>query len=92
MYAFLGELRLPQEHPAVIHYDNMGAAVLAVNAKGHAHIKHIDIREHFIRKHVASGDIKVARTESATNLADIFTKALPRDAHLALVHALGLTD
>jgi hypothetical protein len=40
----------------------------------------------------ASGDIEVAHTESATNLADIFAKALPCDVHLALVRALGLTD
>jgi hypothetical protein len=92
MYAFLGELNMPQERPAVLHCDNMGAAALAVDAKGHARVKHIDIREHFIRERVADGDIEIVRTESANNLADIFTKTLPRDAHLALVRALGLTE
>jgi hypothetical protein len=92
MYSFLGELRMPQERPAVLHCDNMGAVALAVDAKGHARVKHIDICEHFIRERVAAGDIEVVRTDSANNLADIFTKTLPRDAHLALVRALGLTN
>jgi hypothetical protein len=70
----------------------MGVAALAVDAKGHACVKQIDIREHFIRERVADGDIEVVRTESANNLADIFTKVLPHDAHIAVVRALGLTD
>jgi hypothetical protein len=92
MYSFLGELRMPQERPAVLHCNNMGAAAIAVDAKGHACVKHINIREHFIRERVADGDIEVVRTESANNLADIFTKVLPCDVHIALVRTLGLTD
>jgi hypothetical protein len=61
--------------------DNMGAAALARDAKGHARNKHIDIREHYIRERVAAG-----------NLVDIFTKILPRDSHLAIARALGLND
>jgi hypothetical protein len=92
MYSFLGELAMPQEKPAVLHCDNMGATSLAKDAKGHARVKHIDIREHYIRERVADGDIEILRVESANNLADLFTKILPRDAHLSLVRALGLTD
>jgi hypothetical protein len=92
MYSFLGELHMPQERPAMLHCDNMGAAPLAIDAKGHAHVKHIDIHEHFIRERVVDGDIEVVCMESANNLADIFTKMLSRDAHLALVRALGLTN
>jgi hypothetical protein len=47
MHSFLGELAMPQEKPAVLHCDNMGATSLAKDAKGHAHVKHIDIREHY---------------------------------------------
>ncbi|KAF7358895.1 Retrovirus-related pol polyprotein [Mycena sanguinolenta] len=92
MYSFLSELDMPQERPAILHGDNMGAAALAKDARGHARVKHIDIREHYIRERVADGDIEVVHVESANNLADLFTKVLPRDAHLALVRALGLTD
>jgi hypothetical protein len=90
MYSFMEELHMPQEKPAILYCDNMGAASLANDAKGHARVKHI--REHYIRERVADGDIEIARTDSANNLADLFTKILPRDAHLSLVRALGLTD
>ncbi|KAF7345159.1 Retrovirus-related Pol polyprotein from transposon TNT 1-94 [Mycena sanguinolenta] len=92
MYSFLDELQMPQERPAILYGDNMGAAALAKDAKGHARVKHIDIREHYIRERVAANDIEIHHVESASNLADLFTKVLPRDAHLALVRALGLTD
>jgi len=92
MYSFLDELRMPQERPAILYGDNMGSAALARDAKGHARVKHIDIREHYIRERVAAGDIEIQHVASAENLADIFTKVLPRDAHLAIVRALGLTE
>jgi hypothetical protein len=92
MHSFLGLLTMPQQKPAVLHCDNMGATLLAKNAKGHARVKHIDIREHYIRECIADGDIEILRVESANNLTDLFMKILPRDAHLPLVCALGLTD
>jgi hypothetical protein len=91
MYSFLGELAMPQEKPAVLHCDNMGATSLAKDAKGHTCIKHIDIHEHYICEHIADGDIEICRVESANNLVDLFTKILPRDTHLSLVCALSLT-
>jgi hypothetical protein len=92
MYSFLGELGMPQKHPAELHCDNMGAAALAVDVKGHACVKHINICEHFIRECIADGDIEVVCTELANNLTNIFTKMLPHNTHLALVCTLGLTE
>jgi hypothetical protein len=92
MDSFLGELAMPQEKPTILHCDNMGSTALAKDAKGRAHVKHIDIREHYIREHVANRDIEILCVESANNLADLFTKILPRDTHLSLVRMLGLTD
>jgi hypothetical protein len=92
MYSFLDELHMSQDRPAILYGDNLGAAALARDAKGHARIKHIDIREHYIRERVAAGDIDIHHVPSAKNLADIFTKILPRDAHLTIVRALGLTE
>jgi hypothetical protein len=91
MYSFLEELCMPQERPAILYGDNMGAAALARDAKGHARVKHIDIREHYIRERVAAGDINIQHVASTNNLADIFTKVLPRDTQLSIVRALGLT-
>ncbi|KAF7371604.1 Reverse transcriptase Ty1/copia-type domain-containing protein [Mycena venus] len=92
MYSFLVELNMPQEHPAILHCNNTGAEALARDARGHARVKHIDIREHYIRERIADGDIQIQHVESSANLADLSTKILPRDSHLTLVCALGLTE
>lgn len=69
---------MPQDRPAVLYSDNLGATALARDAKGHTHVNYIDIREHYIREHIATGDIRIQHVASADNLADIFTKILPR--------------
>ena len=64
MYSFLDELHMPQERPALLYGDNLGAAALARDAKGHARVKHIDIREHYIRERVAAGDVEIQHVPS----------------------------
>ena len=78
MHSFLDELELPQERPAILFNDNMGAAALAKDAKGHARVKHIDIREHYIRERVAAKDIEIQHVESTNTLADLFTNQQAR--------------
>ncbi|KAJ7931852.1 hypothetical protein B0H13DRAFT_2308241 [Mycena leptocephala] len=53
---------------------------------------HIDIREHWIRERVAAGNVDIQHVPSAENVPDVFTRVLPRYAHLAIVRALGLTE
>jgi hypothetical protein len=64
-------------------------AAMARDAKGHARVKHVDVREHYVRERVEEGDIELECVSSDQNLADLFAKILPRDTHLALVHTLG---
>jgi len=78
MYSFMSEVGLPQVYPATLLGDNAALIALTINAKGYARAKHIDIRHHYIREKVQEGMIKVMDVASADNLADIFTKALPR--------------
>ena len=56
--------------------DNESAVKLANNPVQHSHTKHIDIRHHFLRDHVAKGDIFLPGVSSKDQLADIFTKPL----------------
>jgi hypothetical protein len=91
MYAFLDEVGLPQEHPFTIFGDNAPAIALTKNTKGHARAKHIDVRYHYIREHVNEGRILVEHVPSDKNLADIFTKQLPRVTHHRLCREIGLT-
>ena len=45
--------------------------------------KHIDIRHHFIREHVAAKEIALKCVRSKVNVADTLTKPLPRPSFLA---------
>jgi hypothetical protein len=54
----------------VIEVDIKSAIELAKNSVNHERSKHIDVRFHFIRDHVKEG--------SVDQVADIFTKSLPK--------------
>ncbi|GJU38990.1 hypothetical protein Tco_1191947 [Tanacetum coccineum] len=45
----------------------------------HSRSKHIDIRHHFIREQVEKGVVELYFVRTEYQLADIFTKALPRE-------------
>ncbi|EDR06651.1 retrovirus-related pol polyprotein [Laccaria bicolor S238N-H82] len=90
MYSFMSEIGLARKFPAILHGDNAASIALTLNTKGHARAKHIDIRHHYIRERVAEGEIGLVQIPSEENLADIFTKPLPRITHQKLVRALKL--
>ena len=64
--------------------DNKGAEELARVPKIRPRTKHIAVKYHHFRSHVENGNIKVMRIGTKEQLADIFTKALPRDAFVYL--------
>ena len=53
-------------------------------------MKHIDLRYHFIREAVEDGKVKMEYIPTADNVADIFTKALPKPRFQQFVALLGL--
>ncbi|GKC41946.1 retrovirus-related pol polyprotein from transposon TNT 1-94 [Tanacetum coccineum] len=55
-----------------------------------AQSKHIDIRFHFIKKHVENGVIELYFVNTEYQLADIFTKALGRERIKFLINKLGM--
>lgn len=62
-----------------LYVDNQSAIKLAKNPEYHKRTKHIDIRFHFIREKVASQEINLEYVPSELQLADILTKALPKE-------------
>ncbi|CAI7809267.1 unnamed protein product [Closterium sp. NIES-54] len=86
----LEELGAPQRCPT-IWCDNASTIHLTKDAVFHGCSKHIELRHLFIRDLVQAGHLRLDKIDSATNLADIFTKALPHAAHSSLLHLLGLT-
>ena len=77
----LEELR--QNYEPIIHADSNGAIDLSKNQKVSQRSKHIDIRYHFIRSHVNS-DFKLEYISTHDNIADLFTKQLPKESHQRL--------
>nr|GEW78697.1 retrovirus-related Pol polyprotein from transposon TNT 1-94 [Tanacetum cinerariifolium] len=58
--------------------------------KLHSRSKHIDIRHHFIREQVERGVFELYFMTTDYQLADIFTKALPRQRFESILPRLGM--
>jgi hypothetical protein len=71
--------------------DNESAVKIANNPVQHSRTKHIDIRHHFLRDHVAKGDI-ILGVRSEDQLADIFTKLLDKTHFCMLRNELNILD
>ena len=72
--------------------DNESAIKIADNPVQHSRTKHIEIRHHFIRDHVAKGDIDLFHVNTEKQLADIFTKPLDEARFRELRHELNIVD
>ena len=64
--------------PTVLLSDNLSAISIAHGETHHARTKHIDIRHHFIRERIATGEVQLHWVASAEQQADILTKALAK--------------
>jgi hypothetical protein len=72
--------------------DNESAIKIAYNPVQHSRTKHIEIRYHFIRDHVARGDIELGYVGTKEQLADIFTKPLDEARFCYLRNELNIID
>nr|GEU73245.1 hypothetical protein [Tanacetum cinerariifolium] len=62
-----------------LYCDHRSAIALCGNNVKHSRSKHMDIRHHFIRKQIEKGLIELYFVTTDYQLADIFTKPLPRE-------------
>nr|GFB19082.1 retrovirus-related Pol polyprotein from transposon TNT 1-94 [Tanacetum cinerariifolium] len=73
-----------------LYYDNRSAIALCCNNVQHSRSKHIDIHHHFIRDQVERGVVELYFVSTDYQLADIFTKALPRQRFEFIIPHLGM--
>ncbi|CAI7782977.1 unnamed protein product [Closterium sp. NIES-54] len=85
----LTDLGSPQPCPT-LRCDNASTIHLTKEAVFHGRSKHIELRHYFVRDLVQDGHITVRKIDSSSNPADIFTKALDRSTHSAILPLLGL--
>ncbi|GJZ36940.1 hypothetical protein Tco_0583131 [Tanacetum coccineum] len=65
------------------------AAPIPVDLTGSPISKHIDVRYHFIKEQIENGVVELYFVRTEYQLADIITKALPREGFNFLVEMLG---
>jgi predicted lipase len=91
MTKFMKELRYTKEKKVmVIRCDNQGAISLTKNPTQHARTKHIDVQHHFVQERVENGKITFEYCSTKDMVADVLTKALPRERHNKLISMFGL--
>ena len=87
----LQEIQVLQDTtPTMIFGDNQGSLKLAHNPVFHSRTKHVDVRHHFIREKVESGQVTLDYISTRDQLADILTKPLGKITFERLRAQLGL--
>jgi hypothetical protein len=91
MTKLMKELGYMKEKKAmVIRCDNQGAISLTKNPTQHARTKHIDVQHHFVRERVENGEVTFEYCPTEEMVADVLTKALPKERHYKLISMFGL--
>ncbi|GJW15656.1 retrovirus-related pol polyprotein from transposon TNT 1-94 [Tanacetum coccineum] len=73
-----------------IYCDSQSEIAISCNPVQYSRTKHINIRYHFIKKHVEKGTIELYFVGTKYQLADLFIKALPKERFEYLVHMIGM--
>ncbi|GKA96058.1 retrovirus-related pol polyprotein from transposon TNT 1-94 [Tanacetum coccineum] len=73
-----------------MYCDNKSDIALCCNKVQHSRAKHIDVRYHFIKEQVENGIMELYFVQTEYQMADIFTKVLPRERFKFLNKKLGM--
>ncbi|GKF58898.1 hypothetical protein Tco_0175684 [Tanacetum coccineum] len=73
-----------------LYNDNKSAIALCCNSVQHSRAMHVDVRYHFIKEQVESGIVELYFVRTKYQLANIFTKPLPRERFNFLIEKLGM--
>jgi hypothetical protein len=86
----LTDIQVEYDDPISFYCDNESAISISKNPVMHSKTKHIPIKYHFLREHVAEKNIRVEYVGTKEQVVDIFTKPLPREAFEYLCQRLGV--
>mmetsp|Transcript_64699 Transcript_64699/g.111136 ORF Transcript_64699/g.111136 Transcript_64699/m.111136 type:complete len:188 (+) Transcript_64699:812-1375(+) len=88
---FLRELGQEQVDPSVVYEDNNAAILLAHGKEQPKRAKHYQLKVHFLNEQFKNGTFAFEKVETKKQLADAFTKALPRDDFTRYRDWMGVT-
>ena len=86
----LAGMKVEIKEPIVIYCDNTSAINISKNLVMHSKTKHIAIKYHFLRELVQDKEVKLEYVNTKEQIANIFTKPLPKDVFLYLRGKLGV--
>ena len=78
------------DEPIPILCDNTYGINISKNPVMHSKTKHVPIQFHFLREQVTEKNIKLEYVETIEQIANIFTKTLPRETFEYLRQKLGV--
>nr|GEY15834.1 copia protein [Tanacetum cinerariifolium] len=73
-----------------MYCDSKAAIAISCNSVQHSRTKHINVRYHFIKEKVEKGIVELFFVGTEYQLADLFTKALPKKRFKYLIRRLGM--
>eukprot|EP00253_Pinus_taeda_P031054 PITA_31054 len=86
----LKDLDICTNQPITIYCDNTSAISLNKNPVMHSRTKHIPIKYHFLCEQAAEQNIVLEYISTKEQIADIFTKPIPREAFEHLCQNMGV--
>ncbi len=85
----LVDLGVGQSSATIIFTNSQSTLAIVRNPMFHARTKHIEVHYHYVTERFSAGEISLAYVPTQDNIADLFTKALPREKFEAFRKALG---
>jgi hypothetical protein len=64
--------------PVTVHEDNQSTIRQALNLQSSSRTKHVDVSHHFIKHHIAEGEVHLQYIPTGDQPADALTKNLDR--------------
>lgn len=88
--SLLKEFGISHDQPMTIKCDSLAAIHISANPVFHERTKHVESDCHFVRDDLVAGIIETTHVPSASQLADILTKALGRKEFDIFLYKLGI--
>lgn len=88
----LKDIGKKQSNGTSIKMDNQAAISLIKKDENKNRTKYIDVQYHFTREKYMTGEIEIEFVPSKDQLADVFTKPLPRERFTSLRSAIGMRE
>lgn len=91
MNGFMKELGFGQKS-VTVYCDSQSAIHLSKHQVFHERTKHIDVRLHFVRDIIDSGELQIQKISTYDNPSDMCTKVIPKERFLRCMEAVNVAE